>query len=49
MKAAEYGCSDAMITLGILYSEGKDVEKDLDKAKEWYRKSLEEDKNVKPF
>jgi TPR repeat protein len=35
-KAAEYGLQGAMYALGMLYEDGKEVEKDLEKTQYWY-------------
>jgi TPR repeat protein len=37
----EQGVPDAMFGLGECCYEGKGLEKDLDKAAEWYRKALD--------
>jgi TPR repeat protein len=35
-RAAEYGLQGAMYALGMLYEDGKEVEKDLEKKQYWY-------------
>ena len=36
-KAAVQGLAGSQATLAMLYEEGKLVDRDLDKAREWYR------------
>ena len=38
-KAAEQGLQGAMTTIGMMYREGNGVERDEEKAKEWFRKA----------
>ena len=38
-RAAEQGLAGSQTTLAMMYEEGRGVEKDLDKAKEWYAKA----------
>ena len=45
MKEAERGCPDSMGILGWRYQEGFGVEKDLDKAKHYFKM----EKNAEPF
>lgn len=41
LRLAEKGIPEAMFNLGEYFREGKAVEKDPEKAAEWYRKALE--------
>lgn len=41
-KAAEQGLADAQFLLGSLYADGEGVEKDMNQATAWYRKSAEQ-------
>jgi len=42
LKAAQQGHSDAQLQMGILYASGVGVNKDLDSAKYWLRRALEQ-------
>ena len=45
-KGAEAGSGWAMNTLAMLYSSGKVIEKDIEKAKEWYKRAYDLHKNI---
>jgi TPR repeat protein len=38
-RAAEQGLAGSQTTLGMLYEEGRGVEKDPEEAKRWYEKA----------
>ncbi|MCI8416562.1 MAG: sel1 repeat family protein [Lachnospiraceae bacterium] len=39
--SAELGCPEAQDMLGLFYAQGRDVEKDLHKAREWTRRAID--------
>ncbi|MBR0458737.1 MAG: sel1 repeat family protein [Victivallales bacterium] len=45
-KAVEKGYGDAQYALGTCYQEGFGVEKDMEKAVEWYRKAEQGSKDA---
>lgn len=49
MEAAEAGDADAMVSLGGIFSQGKDVEIDLDEAVHWYEMAAKQDNLIGLF
>jgi len=43
LKAAQAGDAQAMDNIGVMYSQGKGVPKDIDEAVRWWRKAVEVD------
>ena len=43
-KAARQGLSGSMVTLGMIYDSGDGVEKDEEKAQQWYQRAEEQQK-----